>query len=350
MSVLPWLQQDWADLQTRRGRLPHALLFSGPAGMGKRDFAQQLAASLLCVAPGADGLACEQCVGCRLRQAGNHPDLFYLVPASDEETSESPASEVSETSDKAEKAKSKQIVIEQIRQLQSALTLKGHQSACRVVVIDPVEAMNTHTANALLKLLEEPPFGVQFLLISAQAWRILPTILSRSQRVNLRQPQKEEALAWLKTQGVEAPEMLAVVGGQPLEAALRVEQGAQVWLRTVVEDLQVHAHQSPLQVAERWEKWLKSKEMSQTNFALPQLTDWVLRWLYDLSVLCLGGTVRYFPNQNDNLRNLAQRADSEALLNCYNDVARMRRVAQHPLNTRLFLEDMLLRYARALKD
>ena len=350
MSVFPWQEEDWSALQNRITRLPHALLFTGPAGMGKRHFVETLAARLLCESPTASGFACDACTACHLRRAGNHPDLFRVVPASDEEGGESPTVAEDDKSEKPEKAKSSQILIEQIRTLQGSLTLTGHQSPRRVVILDPVEAMNANTANALLKLLEEPPEGAQFLLISSQPWRILPTVLSRCQRVPLTPPSLSIAETWLKEQGKAGGALLSLVGGQPLEARRLADSGGEDWVTTFIQTMKTQASQDPLRVAATWETWLKSKEIQGSGFDLYSLVDWVLRWVYDLTVLRLGGTVRFFPQENENLRELARKAGADELFNCYNDVTKMRQVARHPLNARLFLEDLLLRYARALKD
>ena len=176
--IHPWLQPTWQRVIELGDRLPHALLFVGPAGLGKRELAEALAARLLCDAPRADGHACDHCEPCQWRLTGNHPDLIRIVPAADAAAEaagegEAPAREASG------KAASEQIVIEQIRDLQASLSITGHHGSRRVVVLDPAEAMNVFTANALLKLLEEPPAGCVFLLVSSAPRRLLPTIRSR---------------------------------------------------------------------------------------------------------------------------------------------------------------------------
>ena len=164
--IHPWLAPAWNRLLELGARLPHALLFVGPAGLGKRALADALAARLLCDTPAADGQACGHCAACQWRLAGNHPDLHRLVPAAEAEGAES-AAEEGGAAKEGGKAASSQILIEQVRALQAALNVTGHHGPRRVVIVDPAEAMNAFTANALLKLLEEPPAGCVFLLVSS---------------------------------------------------------------------------------------------------------------------------------------------------------------------------------------
>lgn len=343
--IHPWLQPVWSRLVALEGRLPHALLFIGPAGLGKRDLAEMLAARLLCDSPAADGAACGRCAACAWRLAGNHPDFYHLVPAADAE--KEAAAEGGDGEGGATKAKSAQIVIEQIRDLQEALTVTGHHSARRVVVVDPAEAMNVFTANALLKLLEEPPAGCTFVLVSSAPRRLLPTLRSRCQQWSFSRPSSGQLAQWQGHAGA-ASALLDVVGGMPLAAVRLQEAGGDALLARFVRELGELPAADPLQLAGRWEAWLKSKEAIAAGFGLPQLIDWMQRWVADLAALRLGGRVRFFSAQQAALAALCERSSVAAITNCYNEFAQIRRVAQHPLNMRLVLEDMLLRYARAL--
>ncbi|ATE59911.1 DNA polymerase III subunit delta' [Thauera sinica] len=343
--IAPWLQQTWMRLVDLGERLPHALLFVGPAGLGKRALAEELAARLLCDAPAAGGRACGHCDACQWRMSGNHPDLHLVIPAADADDGESAEGEGAR--EPATKAKSSQIVIEQIRDLQSALSVTGHHSARRVVVIDPAEAMNVFTANALLKLLEEPPAGCVFLLVSSAPRHLLPTIRSRCQQWMFARPEAAALAHWRVHAGDESASLLAVCGGMPLAAERLAAAGGAALLERFVRDVGQLQTANALRLAGQWEAWLKAKESAAAGFGLPQLVDWMRRWVCDLAALRLGGRVRFFPAQEGLLSALAGRVGVAAVSNCYNEFAQIGRVAQHPLNLRLFLEDMLLRYARA---
>jgi DNA polymerase-3 subunit delta' len=353
--ILPWQEALWRRVVGNRAGqlegLPHALLLAGPAGQGKRRFAEALAALLVCESPVSGPAPCGGCVGCQLRAADNHPDLLKVVPEADA------AGEGAEPGDSAEpaKARSAQIRIDQIRALQPALTLTAHRGGRRAVIVDPAEAMNLFTANALLKLLEEPPAGVVFLLVSAQPQRLLPTLRSRCQRWDFPLPEAEAVLPWLAREHPGTPaELLALTGGAPLAAAALGEQGGQALRARLVADLaglgslDGRAQGDPLRLAGQWEAWLKSREALAGGLDMPTLVLWFQRWVTDLASLALGGRVRFFPDQEAVLAALAARLSKAAASACYNEALALRRVAQHPLNARLMLEAMLLRYARAV--
>lgn len=343
--IQPWVEESWRRLVALGGRLPHALLFVGPPGLGKRELAEALAARLLCQGPDAGGHACGHCSACQLRLSGNHPDFLHIVPEADAADADGDAAE---PGDAGAKKKSSQIRIEQIRDLQEALAVTGHQSSRRVAIVDPAEAMNPFTANALLKLLEEPPAGCIFLLVSSAPRRLLPTIRSRCQQWAFARPSPDALARWIEGETGVDPALLAVTGGMPLAARRLTEGGAAPLIRRFVKDIGQLPAGDPLKLAAQWDAWLKSKEALAAGFGMVQLVDWAQRWVTDLASLRLGGAVRFFPHETAALSALAQRTSIAAVLNCYNEFARIRRVSQHPLNARLMLEDMLLRYARAL--
>jgi len=337
LTDYPWLRNTSQQLVGLGSRLPHAMLFVGPAGLGKRALAEAFAAHLLCQAPAADGVACGVCSGCRLRQGGNHPDLFRLEPATATKVDESDT-----------KRASSQIVIEQVRTLQQSLSVTGHQSARRVVIVDPADAMNVFTANALLKLLEEPPVGCVLVLVSSSPRQLLPTIRSRCQQWHFTPPTPAQAQQWLAAQSPDAVDLMAVCGGMPLAAEHLAQQGMGPCLSRFQRDVVAMASSEPVALAGEWDKWLKSKEAVAAGLDLQRLVDWMFRWVCDVAAVAMRGRIRYFPQCVEQLERVAREVAPARGAACYNELMRIHQVVQHPLNTRLVLEDMLLRYARAV--
>jgi DNA polymerase-3 subunit delta' len=345
----------WARIDALGERLPHALLIGGAPGLGKRDFAEALAARLLCENPPPGGIKCDACASCRWLRAGSHPDLYRLVPKSEEESAAAPADE--ETGEngveknKESKSRSNQIIIDQVRAVQEALTVTAHHGGRRVVIVDPAEAMNPHAANALLKLLEEPPSGCVFILVSAAVGKLLPTIRSRCQQWAAPRPDAAQLRRWWAEQetGMEFPAaLLALNGGMPLAAVRLAKRGAEALLASFVADLG-GVDFDPLRLAGQWENQLKKdKAALATGIDAATLADWMQRWVSDLAALRLGGRVRYFPAEEGKLEELAARMSVAGASSCYNDFVNIRRAASHPLNKRLFLEDMFMRYARGI--
>ncbi|MEO6698917.1 MAG: DNA polymerase III subunit delta' [Paraperlucidibaca sp.] len=203
-DVYPWQQGIWASLNRLlvAERLPHAMLFAAPAGTGKRRLADAFAARMLCQSPVAEN-ACGHCRGCQLLAAGTHPDYYVLSPEVD--------------GDKV----SKVIKIDQARAVVSFASQTAQMQGYRVIIIEPADALNTASANAMLKTLEEPGQRCVFLLLTDQPTALLATIRSRCQLLPLSMPSDDDALIWLRPQ-LSAPAMaetlLALARGAPLAA------------------------------------------------------------------------------------------------------------------------------------
>jgi len=324
--------------------MPHALLLAGAQGGGKLAFAEALAERMLCEAAAGTSQACGRCPSCTWFASGNHPDFRRIEPGGGEANGD----ETSEPESGSGKKKSDQIRIDQIRQLDDFLAVGTHRSGARVILIQPAEAMNMATANSLLKALEEPISSTLFILVSHNKKRLLPTILSRCHVINFPKPDEAQSLSWLRQSGLtKADELLPHAGGMPLLAS--AEAGQLTKLDEFYRDVQQIDQTGPVSVAGRWETWLKGEQASETNLDKRTLVIWLQKWVFDLLSLKLSGKVWYHPHKHKELHAIAARASLMALFDCYNELLRIKAVAQHPLNPRLFLEDLLSRYARTLK-
>ena len=191
-QFLPWQLETARNWLGNRERFAHAWLVHGLAGIGKLDFAVAAAASLLCETP-QDGLACGHCAACAWFASGNHPDLRRIRP---EAIAVEEGAEAAEQAEDAEpvagsaskRAPSKEIRIDQIRALESWFNTATHRGGWRVALLYPAHALNVVSANALLKVLEEPPPHTVFLLVADAPDRLLPTLVSRCRRLPCRRP------------------------------------------------------------------------------------------------------------------------------------------------------------------
>jgi DNA polymerase-3 subunit delta' len=336
-GVFPWQGESWRQLQAGKDKLPHAILFHGAAGTGKTAFAERFAQSLLCEAPRADGHACDQCQACGWFMQASHPDFRRVRPEALEEADGEEAGDGDEAkkSAKSAKAPSKDIRIDQIRGLADFMNVSTHRRGKRVVMLYPAESLNAASANALLKTLEEPPPNTVFLLISNSLDRLLPTILSRCRKFGLPLPSSDQALAWLRAQGVKDAEVwLAEQGGAPLAALEMAQSGLREALEELLRHLSAPSVEDALRTADR---------MQKTPVA--QQVEWLQRWMYDLFSVKLSGKIRYYPRYAKALTALGTRTDAERLAAALKAVNARRAIAEHPLSPKLFIEDMLLEYS-----
>lgn len=347
INIYEWQLPLWSQLVADIKAIPHALLLGGAAGLGKLEFAQALAARLLCEqaneATGVDDTACGLCSSCKWLCSDNHPDFRLIQPDDGDEENEE-LREAVQTGSTGRKAGRGPIRVDQIRALAEFVYIGSHRHGNRVVIISPAESMNLAAANSLLKILEEPPSGVYFILVSSSWRRLIPTLRSRCRVLKFGRPDLQLAHRWLAGKGVAKPaELLRLAGGLPLLAAEWAEQGRLDSYRKVVEAL-ADKPVDPVAMAVKWSALLKGEE----NFGLPQLVDAVQKWVFDLALVKTAGAVRYHDAWHDKLATLAAKASGNGLMTCHSDLLRIRAVAQRPLNTQLFLEDMATRYIRSL--
>lgn len=319
----PWHQAAWDRLTRDLDRLPHALLVTGPIGLGKTALALRLAQVLLCEHPETNPLdACGLCTGCKLMRAGTHPDLIRAEPP---------------------EGKS-QITVDQVRELGSFLSLRPHQAAHKIVVMSPADAMNVNAANSLLKVLEEPPAGSLLILVSSALSRLPATIRSRCARIVVDLPAWEEGVDWLsKAMGKsrqEANLLMALAGGSPSLAMELAGEGLLGERERLMRDLEtiLAGKMDPVACAARWKA------------AGP---DVAMTWLYylvaDLVKLSAGFNrpeALSNPDWIERLNVLNNRIHFSKL-SIYSDVvSRATQQIHGPLDSLLMLEDVLIGWSR----
>lgn len=345
-EFLPWQVESARQWLSRGQNLAHAWLFHGLTGIGKRQYGLALAASLLCEAP-RQHLACGQCQACLWVRLGNHPDLMRVRPESqaleeglyqDPEDLDSSGSGAGRSASSNSGKPSDLIKVEQIRSIEPWYHRTTHRQGWRVVLLYPAQNLMLESANALLKSLEEPPSNTLFLLITDTPDRLLPTILSRCQKVKLETPGTQQATTWLEAQGVKDPyQWLCVAGGAPLKAlALSATQASPCpdWLENLIKQLVEQRTPETAGIAE---------ELAKQPSHL---------WLADLQRLCIdlclcsaGLNSRYLPGLEPLIRRVAALQSLAGWTALQQWISEQTRLGHHPLNSKLFAQVCLQQIA-----
>lgn len=268
-QLYPWLEQSYRSIisSLNSGRLPHALLIEGGAGLGKLGLAKLLAGRLLCERSEPEVvLPCGTCKQCLLFDANSHLD-FRLVEPEDA---------------------GKAIKVDHVRALVDFVMQSSSQGGYKVAIIAPAEAMNINSANAILKTLEEPTPNTMIILVTHEPGRIMPTIRSRCQSVVIPKPSASDSMAWLAATSsnsqAQLETMLAMANGSPLLALSYIEESADELLQAALEQLAavLKRQQTVSEIAEIW-----SDEHAATRLT------WLCLWAQDLVMRAMFGQGRY---------------------------------------------------------
>ncbi len=157
-------------LMTASHRIPHAILLEGETGTGKHTLGNHIAAAAVC---DGDCAPCGECRGCHLAQVGSHPDIKLITP------------------------EKKQLSVDEVRALRQDAFLVPALASLKVYIIEKADSMAAAAQNALLKILEEPPSGVVFILLATSAEGLLETVRSRCVTLSLVAPERDEAADYI---------------------------------------------------------------------------------------------------------------------------------------------------------
>lgn len=323
----PW-NQDILDTLTReRDRSTHAWLFCGPTGLGKVDLAMVYARQLL--------------GGSSMFEAGSHPDFHVLIP---EYTADPEGKLIARyglrhyATNKGLKPKSV-ISVDQVRALTGALMTYGY-GTYKFVLISPAHRMNINAANALLKVLEEPPSNTIFVLVSNRPDQLPDTVRSRCTPVHFRVPPTDMALDWLAARDGDRETLklaLDIAGGAPLLADAMVKSGFLDARLRIISDIKTVLGK-PVDVAAISQQW-KEQGVEQALEVMQGVLADLVRSKFHRAPPGLRN-----PDQRDWLQHAVKVINLNGVFSLMRRIGLYLQDATAPLDKNMVLEDFLLEF------
>jgi DNA polymerase-3 subunit delta' len=317
----------------RKERIPHALIFTGDEGIGKRLTAMNFAKALNCGGADSDDLfsfggeseeqtpgeidACDKCPSCKKIDSSSHPDVFIVEP----------------------EGEGGQITVSSVRQLQESLSYKPFEGKWKIAVVDNADRLNQAAANAFLQTLEEPSAQSILILVSSRPEMVLATIRSRCQRVNFT-PLPFSTMTGLldekfSKQAGENAALLSILSGGRLGYALN---------ENLVSDRDRSFDIFMQMLGSRAEDVWDSREDMEKWF------DWAQLWLRDIAVFKASGDPSFLINRDraEQIKEIAGSAVLRDVLKLARELYNIRGRLNFNLNkqltlnyTSLLLRDML---------
>lgn len=317
-----------------RAAIPHALLFTGIEGVGKRTVAKAFAMALNCSGDSADGHGgpdagtdkpCGRCRACRQIQAGNHPDIIQIGPANG------------------------MLRIGQVRELLAVLSMKPFSDGHRVVIIGDAQTLNPEAGNALLKALEEPPGDTIIILTAHRPGDLLPTIVSRCRHIRFSAlPARELVRILTETRGLDAQQAqtIAEASGGSYTRALALAEAQ--W--SAQRDWLVRA--LGLDGTRRSRQWSATPalalaaDLAQRKQAAGPLLEMLQTWIRDVSVWPHTPEAVINRDRMEMLQAARNGLSAHQLLALWEAVAKAQKDIAANGNLRLTLDVMTLQMAR----
>lgn len=312
--------QGWAISFLRRaietGRIPHALLFTGPKGVGRFLTAITVAKSLNCLGQ-EQGDCCDRCLSCSKVAKEVHPDVHLLTP------------------------EGSSLKIDQIRGLTQEATFRPYEGQRKVFILDQADTMTEQAQNALLKTVEEPPGAAVLVLIAPEVSALLPTLASRCSQIRFGPLPQDVIAARLQQEGCDDEEahFLASLAGGSLGRAQELRTSPFQEIRGLVEQAFALPAGSTLPVLDLAEQVVRQKE------TLSLFLEALLAWCRDLTIskVTHRETLLVYQNRGPALRRQSERLPVAQLLAMYQTVKQALDGLGRHANPRLSLEVMFLK-------
>jgi DNA polymerase-3 subunit delta' len=313
-KLLPWQEKQWAHLCQlhQANRLPHALLFTGQAGLGKQVLAIQFAKTLLCKATTMPTNACHHCKNCLLVDAQTHPDLTCIVPEN----------------------AGKSIKIEQIRPIIQHSN-QTTPSAYKIIIINPADSLLVGASNALLKQLEEPTDHTLFILITDKLGLLLPTIRSRCQFIRFTPPSLALGKSWVHQQLADEIDSIDTLyhlaNSAPLKAIAYAKAGVyKLYQNLCIELVQLLKKEiDPIKLTENY-----------LNIDLSVLLHCLMKIISDII------KYHFLPTGKiTDLHLLADSLDNTFLFHFFDQLIELQQHIKIKLNQQLLLEDLFCQWS-----
>jgi DNA polymerase-3 subunit delta' len=323
------------DHVVQRGRLAHAYLFTGPAGVGKRLFAQELAKALLCEDPPGRRLeACDHCAACLQIEAGTHPDFFAAGRPED----------------------SLEVPIDVVRELCDSFALKSARGRGKVAILDDADDLNAEAANCFLKTLEEPPPRAVLILVGTSPERQLSTIVSRCQNVRFAPLPETLVVELLREQGLEDATLIErlarLSGGSPGQARALADPALWEFRRTLLQGLTVPQVDS-VGLAQAWMRFVEEagKESAAQRRRAEQVLHLLIEFLREALALAVGDEPKLAePEDLHALRELVKHTDPDRLLQLLERCMAAALQIDRRVQLVLILEALLDAFGRTVAD
>ncbi|MDM8538448.1 DNA polymerase III subunit delta' [Desulfobacterales bacterium HSG17] len=311
-----------------KGAVPHALLFCGPEGLGKRDTALLFAMACNCNKSEGNGnitdIADCTCRSCNKIRSGNHPDIHWVEPSG------------------------VFIKIDRIRELCQSVSLKPYEAKIRVVIISGAQNMNAEASNSLLKLLEEPPHKTIIILTAIQTSDLLPTIFSRCQTVRFT-PISQDIIKSIAIEkfniSPDEAEIIAILSEGSLAKINNCKNikgiNELICLRSWLLQMCYELTDTSVQISMGYILAFAEK-LSKDKKKLSESLDIMKSWLRDLVI------IKYQPDRVinkdllDNIRIISQKLSTDSLLLKLDVLQTAQKELRTNANIRLAMEIMVL--------